>query len=544
VRAMHLTAVLVFLSALVSSTGLRVSITINSDGAQKGVLPVPLGFMGLSHEPMSLAGYYCQDPVYQQLLQTLTSYNTGPFSLRWGGNAQDIETSLFPDTVWEGMKHSWQLLGGRVSHTIGLNLMARNTTYALLQLQNAVRILPPESVAAINVGNEPDSLGYRHPAEFGTDYLKRSTKGWLADQLMFMKVLAPTLQQWLGTTRVFSGPAAANSKEFPSSMVSKWAQLGSSNKGPGPYAKIVTMHHYVMNAKRNAAQATVENLLAESKSVIAHTMVTSYSKAAAKQGLIYRTDETNSISSQGTYDVSDTLAAALWTIDNSLVTLQSGGSGVNYHSVGCATYNMVFFPGFCGAADQIDPNSPKFQKECPNTCGQANAPAIPSAPYFGMWFTQQALSESNELKILPVEAALVLSRTDVKMFVLRNLSDVRVVLINRANSPAEPTEVSFTVTGHADWGPATAWRLLSTNGTLSARVETISFGGQAINLQTGQREGRVVTETYQPTPSVQGKTYTVSMPPASAALLVVRDQSLVSAVKCLEVDSFTSPSPH
>lgn len=49
---------------------------------------VPLSYLGLSHEPPSQAGYYCNDKVYQQLIKNLVAYDTGPFSIRWARSMQ------------------------------------------------------------------------------------------------------------------------------------------------------------------------------------------------------------------------------------------------------------------------------------------------------------------------------------------------------------------------------------------------------------------------------------------------------------------------
>lgn len=80
----------------------------------------------------------------------------------------------------------------------------------------------------------------------------------------------------------------------------------------------------------------------------ARKWVMRYAGAAARAGIIYRMDETNSLSGHGKFNVSDTLAAALWVVEHSLVVMQAGGQGVNFHDAGCRPYSPILFPGVGG----------------------------------------------------------------------------------------------------------------------------------------------------------------------------------------------------
>ena len=70
-------------------------------------------------------------------------------------------------------------------------------------MTNAMRFLPPESILAFNIGNEPDAFTIRDNATiFHPDYSKN---GWFEDLAMYANALSPILTEHFGTTKLVSG---------------------------------------------------------------------------------------------------------------------------------------------------------------------------------------------------------------------------------------------------------------------------------------------------------------------------------------------------
>lgn len=64
-------------------------------------------------------------PEYQGLIKLLSSFETGPFILRWGGNEQDRTLEVLEDEQWLALADLHKSTGAR--YMIGLNLRVRHT---------------------------------------------------------------------------------------------------------------------------------------------------------------------------------------------------------------------------------------------------------------------------------------------------------------------------------------------------------------------------------------------------------------------------------
>ena len=88
-------------------------------------------------------------------------------------------------------------------HASLLHAQAKDPGLAVTQVTNAMRFLPPASVLAFNVGNEPDSYHYKDNATlFPPDYWR---EGWFDDVASYAEALAPVLNEHFHTTKLFSG---------------------------------------------------------------------------------------------------------------------------------------------------------------------------------------------------------------------------------------------------------------------------------------------------------------------------------------------------
>ena len=120
-------------------------------------IPTPTSFMGLSWEPLYSVPSLLTRPEFQLLIQRLSTYDTGPFVLRFGGGSQEF-------TSWSKLELGedvWRELGTFHHNTkslyiLGLNVIGGNASLARAQVQNALRFIPSEAVISWGLGNEPE----------------------------------------------------------------------------------------------------------------------------------------------------------------------------------------------------------------------------------------------------------------------------------------------------------------------------------------------------------------------------------------------------
>ena len=96
------------------------SLSLEFDPTFIKTVRVPPSFLGLSHEPLTMAKHVLPTPEYQGLIKLLSSYDTGPFVIRWGGNEQDMLLHPLEDEQWQAMRQLHDVTG--VRYMIGLNL--------------------------------------------------------------------------------------------------------------------------------------------------------------------------------------------------------------------------------------------------------------------------------------------------------------------------------------------------------------------------------------------------------------------------------------
>ena len=112
--------IVVFISLVTNGAS---SLSLEFDPTFIKTVRVPPSFLGLSHEPLTMAKHVLPTPEYQGLIKLLSSYDTGPFVIRWGGNEQDILLHPLEDEQWQAMRQLHDVAG--VRYMIGLNLKVR-----------------------------------------------------------------------------------------------------------------------------------------------------------------------------------------------------------------------------------------------------------------------------------------------------------------------------------------------------------------------------------------------------------------------------------
>src|SRR5262249_37170700 len=76
---------------------------------------------------------------------------------------------------------------------------------------------------------------------------------------------------------------------------------------------------------------SVASLLSRRQAARESARIGSFVRAAARQRLALRLDETNSVACAGQPGTSDTFASALWALDLSLIAARQGVAGLNFH---------------------------------------------------------------------------------------------------------------------------------------------------------------------------------------------------------------------
>eukprot|EP00798_Chlamydomonas_sp_ICE-L_P032227 gene32227-16788_t len=528
-----LLAVLALLATLSSSADVSVGVNVGAQGSS-----VPPSFMGFSVEPLAQAHIYASTPNFVNLLKNLASHSTGPLVLRWGGAAQDLATEELGDETWETLA----MLSREVEcvHIIGLSLLYANTTLAVNQVTNAMRILAPDSVLAFEIGNEPDNYQYWHPKS-GDYPPKYETNGWYDDQNLFYLALEDVLMKSFGTTLKIAGPAMAALHLWRAGDIKRWLTGGLSKK----YASILTAHWYA--GVRTWPNSNMDLILSEAKmdSVYGYTQL--WSSTAHEKGATFRMGETNSLAKGGKLGVSDTLGGAIFVIDYAMTLLMAGADGVNFHNVPCAPYSALVLPfttmvcegGFA---------------TCGMTCERGPV-AVAGTPYYGVWMMQKILSgnpdlmrkstvgfmvnSGNESDIFKGTVSVMVSsgnKSDVfKVYGFKaNDGEMRVVIVKKSGD----TDADVTVRVPGVFLSMAEVILLHApgNNTLYAQNPDVEIGGQMIDEDGVVFDtGRSTYTRYIPNAfdsSSQTSQYSLAMPMASVALLIIRPNG-----------EFTMPSP-
>jgi hypothetical protein len=97
--------------------------------------------------------------------------------------------------------------------------------------------------------------------------------------------------------------------------------------------------HYYAEGPGSSPNVTIDRLM-RSSDRLDRTLI-QLSSAAQSSGLPWRMTEGNSVYGGGRYDVSDTMAAAVWGVDLQLRIASCGGLGMNFHGGDRGPYSPV-----------------------------------------------------------------------------------------------------------------------------------------------------------------------------------------------------------
>jgi Glycosyl hydrolase family 79 C-terminal beta domain len=461
--------------------------TIGSNPTGQAMAP---GFTGVSLEYGALHAYTGRDPdnLNPVLLNLMRNLVPGGQTtvMRIGGNSADrtwwpMRGQIPPGGITYALNNGWmrtthalaKALGARM--IMGVNLAGGRPAVAATEARALLAGVGRRTLQAFEIGNEPDVYGifpwYRDRR--GRVFFARGHKYNLN---RFIRQFS----RWRGAMPAFpvTGPAFAEL-----TWLSGLPKFMSAEHG----LKLLTLHRYPLRAcltdTSDPGYPTIPNLLSDRSSVGVAQAVAPYVAAAHSRGLGFRLDEMNSASCSGKKGVSDTFASALWVLDTLYNLAQVGVDGVNIHSLPGAAYELFTF-------------------KHPASGWQA----FVHPEYYGMLMFTQSFPPGAQL--LPVTMS---SNGLVKVWATRSTDfQTRVVLINKDPTTSATVQLQvpgFSSTAHLERLEAPT--VFSTDG--------VTLGGQSFGDETttGTLAGPPQTEDVTP---VLGN-YTVTLPPASAALL-------------------------
>ncbi len=468
----------------------RATVTIPSLTPQRRV---PKSFLGLSTEYWTLPVYARHLGVAERVLSLLRVRGDGPALLRIGGDSADHtdwDPRGRPLPPWQfGLTRRWLsdtrrlVEAARLRLILDLNLLTSSSRAAAQWARIALHTLPRHSVAALEIGNEPDI------------YDRTWWRAVVARSGASVRVLPPDLTS-AGYVRDFNaysrrlvriapdiplaGPALANPG------VHDW-WIARLLHGPHPGLGLITAHRYPFGACSPPwapNHPTIARILSARATAGMARSVEAAVKLAHRAGLPFRLTELNSVTCGGLRGVSNAFATALWAPDALFQLLRAGVDGVNIH-----VREYVHVRGFAINA--------------PFALSDRGLQARPLL--YGLILFDRMLGPNARL--LHAQVA-VRPSLHLEAWAVRVRGRTRVLLIDKAN---RAVRVSVRVPGR---GPATLERLLAP--TIRA-TSGVTLAGQHLTT-AGTWAGRPVIDRVGPSP----RGYRLTIPPGSAALLSVR----------------------
>jgi hypothetical protein len=441
------------------------------------------------------------DPVLVQLIRNLTPH--GHPVLRVGGVSADrswwpIKGYRKPIGIWYDLtpKSAASLRAlaqaAQARLILGLNLEADRPALVKVESHELVRRIGRRYIDSLQIGNEPNL--YRTVPWYALlngrpvpQYLNTGTPVYSRPPSWSPAVYAAEIARLLPTLPrlPISGPDASG----PDNGAASWIGAFARFLHPPGRAVTVTAHAY-------AAVKCVSNPASPAFPSIPHMLALAASRdqldglegdlaLVRGRGDGFRVDEMGTVSCSGLSGVSNSMASALWVLDTLFSMDRAGVSGVNLHAVN--GINALFVPRY--------------------SHGRWHATVDPW--YYGALMFSQAAPSGAQL--LPVSNA---THTDTRVWAtIGRDRAVRVLVINDSVGSG----ASVRVRNPPDYGrrAATIERLHAPGGAYA--TSGVTLGGRSF--------GRTGTGVL-PAPVTQrvrrrGGAYTVTLPPASAALLTL-----------------------
>ena len=448
-------------------------------------------------------------PSFIRLMRQLefTPYNASSYRLfRIGGISADTSyydpnnSTLPPPPVtrpdWnyavtesdiQGLDAAMRAIHGRYVLDINFRL-PHNASYAVRHVAKVAELVGFDTVDAVEIGNEADD--YRGNYRPG-NYTYADYRDELAYYISELYKAVPSLPP-----RFFQVGSWAGS--------SWWANASDLLSSPSihPYVKRMSVHSYP-ETHCNGHIATLRSLLSDHDSQGAATsyITTGLLAAVQRNGFPLIMGEGNSVSCHGEGGVSNTFAAALWSIDTALHMAAVGVQSVFWHHGVAEDFNLTAYSAFVW-----------------QNLTQDRPTVMPL--YYGVRWVGEATAGYAQL--LPV--SLKTSNTMVKVWALMGGGGggtggkvVRVVVLHKDLNATGNATVSVVMQEAGVAGEGEVVRLTAKGG--AGAVFGLDYAGQTWD---GTADGEPVgTRVGERVAAVSG-TFTFTVQPISAVMLTVR----------------------
>ena len=497
---------------------------------------IPRSYLGLSTEYWALPQWSGEMPLLERALSLVRARGDGPLVLRVGGDSADHtfwDPNAAPMPPWAfSVAPKWLGQARALVRTLGvrlildLNLITDTPSLAAQWARAATAGLPPRSIEAFEVGNEPDIYSRADwlAMTAGSALAGRGVDGRGLDGRVAVPVGRRVGQSAAGGSGSGSGlgrrargshfpgpalPAALTAGDYVrdfhayaralDAVIPQALVAGPALGTPIPHSSwvptlidgarrdlgMVTIHRYPYTGcphrRDTISYATIGRVLSPAATAGMAAALQPLVDDAHDAGLPLRLTELNSVNCGGLAGVSDAFATALWAPDALFSLLRAGVDGVNLH-VRSDSVNAPFALG---------------------TAGLQARPLL-----YGLILFARTLGPEAQLVTLRSHLS---HPANVAAWAVRVGRDtLHVLLIDKSRRgervslrlPAPPTAT------------ATVQRLLAPS---AAARSGVTLGGRALGAD-GRWQGVSATQTL----TSRGGSYAVGVRPMSAALVTVR----------------------
>jgi hypothetical protein len=484
-------------------------VSVAAEASRAGGIHIPRSYLGLSTEYWALPEWSGQMALLERAMSLVRVRGDGPLILRVGGDSADHafwdpDAGRMPPWAfslaprWLGQARALVRRLG-VKLILDLNLIT-DTPGAAAQWARAARsALPPQSIDAFEVGNEPDIYSRADwlaiTAGRGLDGRLGAGGGGVSGGRVtgdpLTGVALPAALTARDYVRDFHAYAAALGEVAPQVVVAGPALANPLHHGrwvttliDGAHRTLglVTIHRYPYTGcphrRATRTYATIGRVLSPAASAGMAAALRPLVDDAHDAGLPLRLTELNSVNCGGRAGVSDAFATALWAPDALFSLLRAGVDGVNVH-VRTDAVNAAF------------------------ALGPAGLEARPLL--YGLILFARTLGP--DARLVTVHSRLSRPANVTAWAVRVGRDGLHVLLIDK--SPRSE-RVSLRLPAS---GPAAVQRLLAPS---AAARSGVTLGGRALGAD-GRWQGSPVRQTASP----RGGVYTLTVPRMSAALVTV-----------------------
>lgn len=484
------------LAAPVASAALTVPASLVV-GAAPITRPIPSDFLGMAFEYSSVPSWVGPDPadpnpVLVQLIRNLAP--TGRPVIRIGGLSTDrswwpVPGMARPPGVTYSLGPAWAQSVTELARAVnarlvlGINLEANSAPLARTEADAFLATIGRHYVSALDVGNEPplyDSVPwYRVKGE------KLIPWYWDEGSEVFSRALSWGPSAFVADyARILAAlpnvPIAGPDTQQPS-----WFAAYRRFLSPHSRVRTLVSHGYGLNncvkTPASAAYPSIPHLLSDYALHDLLGQLTPYIALAHRYRAAFRIDEMGSVTCNGRWGVSNTMASALWAAAALFSVARDGVNGVNLHS----------YPGLPNALFDLSHSSGKW------------AAAVNPIYYGALLFARAAPAGSRLLRVT------LRAPSSLHAWATAGPGSVQhVVIVNE--SPTRGAEVTV---GDPAGGPAQLERLSAPSVSATAGI---TLGGRTFGTDTATgRLGPALHDTVAP----HHGAYRVRVPPASALLL-------------------------